>query len=143
MEDTLALLRRTSEEVANTRHPPYTWSIKEVVGHLTDTERVFGHRALRFARGDQTPLPGFDENNYVRAANFDAQPMAALLDQFEQVRRSHLLFFGHLPEEAWERGGVANNNAVTVRALAYIIAGHERHHAAIVAKRLSKNWDQF
>jgi hypothetical protein len=96
-------------------------------------------RALRFARNDPTPLPGFDENPYVQAAHFDARPLEGLLQEFEFVRRSHLLFFGTLDGEAWLRSGVANGHPVTVRALAYAIAGHERHHVTIVRKRLGRN----
>jgi hypothetical protein len=139
LQDVLALLRGTAEAVANTRHAPYTWSIKEVVGHLTDTERIFGDRALRFARGDQTPQPGFDENEYMGKVTFDLYPLAELLEEFDLVRRSHLLFFRHLTEEAWARSGVANEARVSVRALAYIMAGHVRHHAAILGKRLSRS----
>src|SRR5262249_46525225 len=83
LDDVLALLRAAPEAEGPARHPPYTWSVKEVVGHMTDTERVFGYRALRFARGDATPLPGFDENAYARAADSDRRPLAALVAEFE------------------------------------------------------------
>ncbi len=138
IEDTVTLLRDLSEAAAETRHAPYTWSIKEVVGHLIDCERIFGVRALRFARNDPTALPGFDENPYVAIAHFDARPMDSLVQEFELLRRSHLLFFGGLDGEAWLRSGVANDHPVTVRALAYVIAGHERHHATILRKRLAR-----
>jgi hypothetical protein len=137
LEDALALLRAVPEAQGNARHPPYTWSVKEVVGHLTDTERVMGYRALRFARGDATPLPGFEENDYARAAESDRRPLADLVSEFDALRRSHLGLFGGLPEAAWLRSGEANGNAVTVRALAYIIVGHARHHTAILRRRLS------
>ena len=137
LEQTLALLRDVPEAEANKRHPPYTWSVKEVVGHLTDSERVFGYRALRFARGDATPLPGFDENAYARMAEFDRCSLSGLVAEFEAVRRSHLSLFRHLPEAAWERRGVANNTTLSVRALAYVIVGHVRHHGVILRKRLS------
>jgi hypothetical protein len=137
LTETLAFLRSIPEPEGNRRHPPFTWSIKEVVGHLTDTERIFGYRALRFARGDATPLPGFDENAYVRAAEFDRRALGDLVDEFEALRRSHLCLLRNLPEEAWSRAGRANDNGVSVRALAYIIAGHTRHHMAIVRQRLS------
>jgi uncharacterized protein (TIGR03083 family) len=138
LDDLLALLRAVPEDQGNVRHPPYTWSVKEVVGHLTDTERVFGYRALRFARGDATPLPGFDENAYARAAESDRRPLANLVAEFETVRRSHLALFRNLPDVAWSRRGLANDNAVSVRALAYIIVGHARHHTAILRRRLSR-----
>src|SRR5262249_15927998 len=119
------------------RPPPYTWSIKEVVGHLADTERVMGYRALRFARGDTTPLPGFDENEYAKVASFDRLSLPALVGELEIVRRSHVSLFRNLPVEAGDRGGGGNANRVTVRALAYILVGHGRHHTAILLKRLA------
>jgi hypothetical protein len=134
---TLALLRSVSEAQAGVLHPPYTWSTNQVVGHLADCERVFGYRALRIARADATPLAGFDENAYAREADFDQHPLAELAAEFEAVRRSHLWLFRHLPEAAWSRRGVANSSEVSVRALAYILVGHERHHTAILRKRLS------
>ncbi|MFL5244091.1 MAG: DinB family protein [Gemmataceae bacterium] len=133
----LPFLRGITEGHGNTRHAPYTWSIKEVIGHLIDTERIFGYRALRFARNDRTPLSGFEENDYVRNANFDACSLQALVDEYEALRRSHISLFGNLSDEAWSRSGSANNSAVSVRALAYIIAGHERHHVTILRKRLA------
>jgi hypothetical protein len=136
LAETLAVLRPAPESQGNVRHPPYTWTVKEVVGHLTDTERVMGYRALRFARADATPLPGFDEEKYAPAGEFDRIPLAGLVAEFEAVRRSHLYLFRHLPAAAWARGGKANDTPVTVRALAYIIAGHGRHHTAILRKRL-------
>ena len=138
LDGLLALLRPVSEKVGNTRHAPYTWSVKEVVGHVTDAERVFGYRALCVARGDQTPLPGFDENAYVPLARFDACRLSDLVSQFEHLRRSHLLLFRSLPADAWARRGVANNSPVTTRALAYIISGHAEHHARILRKRLGQ-----
>jgi len=137
LDEMLALLRPVPEAVGNVRHPPYTWSVKEVVGHLADSERVFGYRALRFARGDATPLPGFDENAYARMAEFDRCSLSGLVAEFEAVRRSHLSLFRHLPEPAWERRGVANNTTLSVRALAYVIVGHVRHHGVILRKRLA------
>jgi hypothetical protein len=136
LAESLPFLRGITEAQGKTRHAPYTWSVKEVVGHLTDTERIFGYRAMRFARNDQTPLPGFEENDYVRNAHFDACSLKGLVDEFEAVRRSHLAFFGNLSEEAWARSGLANNNGVSVRAIAFIMAGHELHHVNILRKRL-------
>ncbi len=138
IEDSLGLLRDVPESEAERRHAPYTWSIKEVVGHLIDSERIFGIRALRFARQDRAELPGFDENQYVQNARFDARTLVSLVQEFELARRSHLLLFRGLDGEAWLRSGVANGQSVTVRALTYIIAGHERHHAAILRQRLAR-----
>jgi len=137
LEEMLGLLRGLPESIANTRHAPYTWSVKQVVGHLTDAERVFGHRAFRFARNDPTPLSGFDENVYVSNAAFDDSLFSDLLTEFELVRRANVLHFQQLPAAAWSRSGVANGNSVSVRALAYILLGHTRHHLEILRKRLA------
>jgi hypothetical protein len=137
LDDTIAALNRVPNREACVHHHPYTWSIKEVVGHLTDSERVFAYRALRFARRDSTPLPGFDENPYVEAAQFDQQPLGDLVAAFDAVRRSSVCLFQSLSDPIWCRRGIANGNEVSVRALAYIIVGHERHHMAIVRRRLS------
>jgi hypothetical protein len=138
LEEMLTLFRSISNEEGNTRHPPYTWSVKEVMGHLTDAERIFGYRALRFAREDPTPLPAFEENAYVRSAGFDSYRVSDLASEFEFLRRSHLCLFRSLSAEAWQRRGVANNNPVSVRALAYIMAGHVLHHGGILHKRLKR-----
>jgi hypothetical protein len=133
--ETLALLRTIPEERASYRYGPDKWSIKEVVGHMADVERIMTYRALRIARADTTPLPGFDENAYVPAANFDARSLASLAHEFEQVRRATIAFLENLEPDAAARRGSANNNAISARALAYIIAGHERHHVRILRER--------
>src|SRR3954470_421542 len=131
LDDTLFLLHAISEEDSLLRHAPYTWSTREVVGHIIDAERIFGYRALRFGRGDATPLPGFDEGAYARVADFDRTRLEDLANEFEAARRSNTLLFKNLGEEAWGRGGDANGSYVTVRALASIVVGHARHHTAI------------
>jgi hypothetical protein len=135
-ETELSFLSGVAENQASVCHPPYTWTIKQVVGHLSDSERVFGYRALRFARGDSTALPGFDENAYAQAIRLEDIPLADLMGEFANLRRSHLAFFKHLSEEAWHRRGIANNAEISVRALAYVLVGHERHHASILRRRL-------
>ncbi len=135
-DKTAAFLRGVPEVEAVRLHPPFTWTVRQVVGHLTDAERVFGYRALRFARGDTTPLPGFDENTYAAAADVSRVPLADLAAEFESLRRSHVYLFGRLAPADWDRRGEANGQAVSVRALAYIMVGHERHHAAILRRRL-------
>lgn len=135
-EATQALLRGVSDPVAEIRHPPYTWSIKEVMGHLIDCERVFAYRALRIARGDETPLARFDENAYAPMGEFDRRTLADLVEEFAAVRRSSVCLFSGLPDAAWGRRGVANGSGISVRALAYILVGHERHHMGIVRGRL-------
>ncbi|HEV3471082.1 MAG TPA: DinB family protein [Pyrinomonadaceae bacterium] len=129
---TLALLRGLDEEKAGSRYEPGKWSIKEVVGHLVDAERVFAYRALCFARGDRTPLPGFEQDDYVRGGNFDARPINDLADEFDAVRRATVALFRRLDEETWQRTGTASGNPFTVRALAHIIAGHELHHLGVL-----------
>jgi hypothetical protein len=136
MAHTAAFLRGVPPADETKLHPPYTWTFRQVLGHLIDGERIFAYRAVRFARGDTTPLPGFDENPYVTAGEFDRLPLAELAAEFEAVRRSTLYLFEHLPAAAWDRRGVASVGEVSVRGLAYIIAGHERHHVGILRKRL-------
>lgn len=111
------------------------WTVKEVIGHLCDAERVFAYRALRFARGDSTELPGFDENAYVAQSNFRSRTMEDLLEELFAVRAATLSLAKHLPESALARRGSANGAPVSVRALLYIIAGHERHHLAVLRER--------
>ena len=137
LAEVLSFLRSVPESQGDVCHPPYTWTVKEVIGHLTDGERVFGYRALRFARGDTTPLAGFDEGPYVKASEPGRLTLADVVSEYEAARRSNLWLFRNLPEAAWARGGVASDNLVTVRALAYIIVGHTRHHTAILRKRVA------
>ena len=132
LETTLGLLRGIPESKAGFRYEPGKWSIRELLGHLIDSERIFAYRALRFARGDKTPLAGFEQDPYVTAANFEACSLSELTLELEYVRRSTVSFFGHLGDEAWARTGPANANEVSVRALAYIIAGHELHHIDVL-----------
>ncbi len=136
--ETLSLLRTIPEERASHRYAPGKWSIKEVIGHMSDVERIMTYRALRIARGDTTPLPGFDENAYVPAANFEARTLASLANELEAVRRAAVAFFETLDADAAARRGSANGNPISARALAYIIAGHELHHVAILRERYLK-----
>jgi hypothetical protein len=117
------------------RYAEGKWSIRQVVGHLSDVERVFGHRAYAIAKGDPAPLPGFDENAYVGVANFDARLLADLLDEFETVRRGNLFTLRNCSERQWLAAGVANGATVTVRALAFLLVGHVRHHMQILSAR--------
>jgi len=132
---TLELLRSLPEAKGNHRYAPDKWSVKEVVGHVIDGERVFGYRALRFGRGDTTALPGFEQDDYVRAAGFDARTLRALTDELEAVRRSTILLFQGFSAEALARSGVASENRMSVRALGSVIAGHERHHVRVLRER--------
>jgi len=132
LPSTLALLTPLSEEAARHRYAADRWSIKEVIGHLTDTERVMSYRALRIARGDSTPLPGFDQDRFVASGEFDDRPLPHLLAELDSVRRATVLLFDGFSDGTWRRRGTASNQEVTVRALAYIIAGHEIHHREIL-----------
>jgi hypothetical protein len=117
------------------RYAPDKWSAKEVLGHVCDTERIFAYRALRFARADATPLAGFEQDDYVRNGPFAQRPLADQVEDFIAVRRATLSLLRNLDEAAWSRRGIANKNEVSVRALAYIIAGHELHHRRILEEK--------
>ncbi len=132
---TLLLLSCRDEDEGNFRYAPGKWSVKEVLGHVCDTERVFAYRALRFSRADATPLAGFEQDDYVRDGPFANRPLSDLIEDFIAVRRATLSLLRNLEEAAWMRRGIANNNEVTVRALAYIIAGHELHHRRILEEK--------
>ena len=125
-----------SEEEGDRLHPPYTWTIKQVIGHVIDTERVFGYRAMRFSRGDQTELPGFDQDLFVARGAFEKRTLKDLAGEFEAVRRGHLFMFENLPDGAWRRTGRAAGWEWTVENLARAMLGHMRHHVGIVRKRV-------
>ena len=135
MIETQSLLRALPASVATYRYAPEKWSVNELVGHMIDSERIFTSRALRFARNDPAPMPSFDQNDYVRNATFDSYPLADLASELEAVRHATIFLFRHMDEQAWSRRGVANNAEVSVRALAYIVAGHELHHREILSAR--------
>jgi hypothetical protein len=129
------LLTGLSEAQASHRYAPGKWSVKEVVGHMIDGERVFSYRALRFARADTTPLPGFDENAWVPPAHFDRRPMTDLVSDYQTVRAATVGLFASFDDDTLLRTGTANDNPFSVRALAHIIAGHELHHVGILRER--------
>ena len=134
-EEIQALMASIPADKEGHRYAPGKWSIRELMGHLNDAEKCFEHRAYRFGRGDASPLPGFDEDAYVAAADFDRRPLAELLEEFTHLRAATLATFRHLPAEAWDRRGTANGKEVSVRALAFVIAGHAAHHLRIVRER--------
>ncbi len=134
-ERTAALLAGISEARAGFRYAPGKWSLREIVGHLADTERVMAYRALRIGRGDPTPLAAFDQDAYVAAAGFDTRTLADLAGELAAVRRATVALFSHFDAAALARRGTASGKAVSVRALAGIIAGHELHHLAILRER--------
>lgn len=135
---TVLLLSGRTEAEGNLRYAPDKWSLKEVLGHLNDSERIMSYRALRIARNDATPIEGFEQDDYVRNSPFARRPLSDLIEEYIAVRRATLSLFRNLDEDAWSRRGVANKNEVTVRALAYIIAGHELHHRRALEEKYLK-----
>ena len=119
------------------RYAPGKWTVREVVGHMSDAERIFAYRLLRIARGDETPLPGFDENTYVPAGEFERRSLAELIEEWKAVRNATITLADGLPASAWTRRGTASGKTVTVAALAYIIVGHVEHHLKILKERYS------
>ena len=138
VEETAALLAGMTETQARYRYAPGKWSVKDVVGHIADAERVFVYRALRFARNDKTPLAGFDENVFAAAASFDARPLAGIIEELRLVRRATMSLYRSFTPEMIARRGVSNEKELTVRALIYITAGHERHHVKELKEKYLK-----
>jgi hypothetical protein len=132
---TMLLLSGRDEDEGDFRYAPDKWSAKEVLGHVCDTERIFAYRALRISRADRTPIEGFEQDDYVHNGPFGQRPLAEVIDDYIAVRRSTLTLLRNLDEAAWRRRGIANENEVTVRALAYVIAGHELHHRRILEEK--------
>ena len=133
--DHLALYRGISEEASLRRYAPEKWSVRQVLSHINDTERVVLHRAFWFARGFDTPLPGFDQGVAAAAARADEVPWAKHVEEFRTIRLASLSFFRNLPAEAWSKAGVASGKPFTVNALAWVLAGHAAHHVAILKER--------
>jgi DinB family protein len=144
-DDIIGLLEKQAPETANLfhsasakadfRYAPGKWSVKEMLGHVNDTERIMTYRALRVARGDKTPIEGFEQDDYVRDGNFGQRTLADLIEEFADVRTATVSFFRHLDSESGLRRGVANKNEISARALAYIIAGHELHHRRVLKEK--------
>lgn len=133
--ETVALLRGITEDRSLHRYAPGKWSIREVVGHMIDAERVFMYRALTFARADEGPLPSFEENEWAAASNAHRRTLAELIDEFAAVRASSLAFFRGLSEAEFVRSGKASGHPVSVRGIAYVVTGHELHHVRILRER--------
>ena len=131
----IQLFAARSERDGNFRYAPDKWSVKEVLGHVCDTERIFAYRALRISRNDKTPIEGFEQDDYVKHGGFNDRTLVDLAGEFSQVRGATLALFLGLGGDAWQRRGAANKNEVTVRALAFVIAGHELHHRGILEER--------
>lgn len=135
LDEILAFLSGIGEEKSRHRYAPEKWSIRQVLNHVSDAERLFLCRAFWFARGFESPLPSFDEKVSVEAARADEVSWARHVEEFRTVRLATLSFFRNLPAEAWMRSGIASDMPFTVRALAYIAAGHTAHHVAILRER--------
>ncbi|CAN5505205.1 DinB family protein [soil metagenome] len=124
-----------SEEKSLYAYAEGKWTIKEVIGHLSDGEKIFAYRALRISRADKTPIEGFEQDGYIENSNFNSMKLADLVEEFVLSRKLTLILFKNLTEEAWTRIGTANNDTISVRALAYIMVGHIRHHIKILRER--------
>lgn len=133
--ETQKIVSSLDETKAAFRYAEGKWSVKQLLGHIIDAERVIGYRLLAIARGEQAPLPGFDENLYVENAAFDAWKLGDLAEHYAMVRRGTIVLLRNLPKEAWSRRGIANKAEVSVLGLAYVIVGHERHHMKVLRER--------
>lgn len=131
------LLKGVPEEKGKYRYEDGKWSVKELLGHLLDGERIFAYRVLRISRGDETPIEGFEQDGYIENANSDDRSFAELLEEFTLLRRANMLLFNNLDDAGWARTGTASDSKVSVRALAYIMAGHIEHHLVILKERYS------
>jgi hypothetical protein len=129
--ETVALFQSANAK-ADFRYAPGKWSVKEMLGHISDTERIMTYRALRVARGDQTPLAGFEQDDYIRGGDFRSRTLADLLEEFVAVRQATVQLFRHVDNETGARQGVANGDTISVRALGYIVVGHELHHRNVL-----------
>lgn len=134
-KETVSTLSAVDENKGDYRYAPGKWSLKQVLGHVCDIERVFTYRALSFARADATALPGVEQDDMVAAANFDERTLADIVDEFQAVRASTLAFFRSLDDATWVRKGNASGFDFTVRAIAFIVAGHELHHMGVITER--------
>ena len=135
LEEAASLFAGISEEASRFRYQPEKWSLRQLLNHITDSERAFAFRALWFARGFAAPLPGYDQDIAAAGAAADDVAWADHVEEFRQVRPSTISLFRNMPAEAWSRTGIASDNPFTVRALAFIIAGHVAHHIAVMRER--------
>ncbi len=132
----VALVREIPAEAAEVVHPPYAWTVRQVIEHCADAERVFGYRVLRFASDDPTDLPGWNENDYAASGYGPAADLPALADEFAALRSANLALLTRLAEDRWDRRGTADGRQVSVRTLAWLMAGHWLHHEKILRQRL-------
>lgn len=129
------LISLVTEHKENFRYAPGKWTLKEVIGHMTDVERIMSYRALSFARGERMALPGFDENDYVKNANFSKRALADLAYEFTQLRTANVNLFRSFDQTVLDRKGIANGKEINVRAILFVIAGHQIHHTNIIQTR--------
>ncbi len=132
-----SLADRVPPQELTRAHPPFTWTITQACGHLVDQERIFGCRAARFASGDPTPLPGYDQDLIANNAGYERCTLDAVLDEFEHLRRANVLMFARLNPQQWTRSGLADGKSISVRAIAYLLASHLDYHYEIFTRRLS------
>ena len=130
IDEIRAALGKLTDKQALFRDAPKEWTINEVLGHINDAERIFAYRLLRVSRNDQTPLPGFEQNDYVREAGFDNYPLADLLNEFEHLRRANIIMIQNMPDGYADRRGTASGFSISARALTYVLVGHVEHHMA-------------
>ena len=139
---TVNLLSAHGERDGELRYAPEKWSVKEVVGHMSDTERIMAYRAMRFARNDRTPIEGYEQDDYIRGGPYAELSLADLVEEFRSVRAATLALFRNLRASDWTRRGIANKNEISVRALAYVIGGHELHHRHLLEEKYFGNVHQ-
>jgi hypothetical protein len=135
LRDMRTLLESLTDKQADFRYAPGKWSIKEVVGHINDAERIFSYRVVRIARGDETPLAGFEQDDYIKTANSSSRALSSLLEEFASIRHATITLVCSLDDSSWLRHGTASGKPVTVLAQAFIILGHALHHQHILAER--------
>jgi hypothetical protein len=135
IDDLSKLFENVSEEIGTFAYAEGKWSVKEVLSHLIDGERMFAYRALRVARGDKTPIEGFEQDGYIENSHANRRPLAELIREFDLLREANVIFFSNLESADWVRTGTANNVEISVRSLAWIMVGHVRHHVAILRER--------
>jgi hypothetical protein len=135
LKNTTDVFSTVSEDRANYRYAPGKWKLKEVLGHITDNERIMSYRLLRIARGDKTPLAGYDQEALMGGASFDTCPLPDLLEDYTVVRRATITLLRGLSKEAWSRRGIVNESESSAKAWAYIIAGHELHHMKVIKEK--------
>jgi uncharacterized damage-inducible protein DinB len=138
-QQTYAVIKRLTDEETSYRYQDDKWNVKEIIGHLVDTERIMAYRALCISRGEQNPLPGYDHEEYVQNADFSNRSLQSISTEYDALRNANISMFNSFSSDQVTRTGIANDISVSVRALAYIIAGHERHHMNVLEEKYDIN----